>query len=111
MKQHRNARVGRQEIPEKTRRHAASPGTIPTCENPGVTRLGIEPSPPWWEASSLTAQPQRPLAPSKVGNDGVELARRLAGQELGGDLACEGQQLTLRQLHLEDGREARRPPE
>ncbi|KAJ8867383.1 hypothetical protein PR048_031184 [Dryococelus australis] len=31
-------------------------GTIPTCENP-VTRPGIEPGSPWWEASSLTAQP------------------------------------------------------
>ncbi|KAJ8870597.1 hypothetical protein PR048_029620 [Dryococelus australis] len=42
--------------PEKTRRPAASSGTIPTCENP-VTRPGIEPSSPWWEASVLTAQP------------------------------------------------------
>ncbi|KAJ8874980.1 hypothetical protein PR048_022870 [Dryococelus australis] len=29
---------GKQEIPEKTRRPAASSGTIPACENPGVTR-------------------------------------------------------------------------
>ncbi|KAJ8881441.1 hypothetical protein PR048_017922 [Dryococelus australis] len=34
---------GKQEIPEKLRRPAASSGTIPTCENPGVTRQGIEP--------------------------------------------------------------------
>ncbi|KAJ8866886.1 hypothetical protein PR048_032748 [Dryococelus australis] len=27
---------------------------------PGVTRQGIEPGSPWWEASSLTAQPPRP---------------------------------------------------
>ncbi|KAJ8865850.1 hypothetical protein PR048_033372 [Dryococelus australis] len=37
---------GKREIPEKTRRPAASSGTFPTCENP-VNRPG-------WEASSLT---------------------------------------------------------
>ncbi|KAJ8895310.1 hypothetical protein PR048_000635 [Dryococelus australis] len=31
-------------------------GTIPICENP-VTRPGIEPGSPWWEASVLIAQP------------------------------------------------------
>ncbi|KAJ8880513.1 hypothetical protein PR048_016983 [Dryococelus australis] len=45
---------GKWEIPEKTRR--PSSGTSPTCENP-VTRPGIEPGSPWWEASVLTAQP------------------------------------------------------
>ncbi|KAJ8879354.1 hypothetical protein PR048_019962 [Dryococelus australis] len=49
-----------EEIPEKTRRPAASSGTIPTCENP-VTRPGIEPGSPWWEASVLIAQPPQPL--------------------------------------------------
>ncbi|KAJ8880930.1 hypothetical protein PR048_017403 [Dryococelus australis] len=34
---------GKREIPEKTRRPAALSGTIPACENPGVTRPGIEP--------------------------------------------------------------------
>ncbi|KAJ8887812.1 hypothetical protein PR048_014030 [Dryococelus australis] len=33
----------KREIPEKTRRPAASPGMIPTCENPGATLPGIEP--------------------------------------------------------------------
>ncbi|KAJ8871194.1 hypothetical protein PR048_027500 [Dryococelus australis] len=47
------------EIPEKTRRPAASSGTIPTCGNPGVARPGIEPGSPRWEASRLTAQPPR----------------------------------------------------
>ncbi|KAJ8886131.1 hypothetical protein PR048_012340 [Dryococelus australis] len=47
--------TGETEIPEKTRRPVALPGTIPTCENM-VTRLGIEPSSPWWEASMLTTQ-------------------------------------------------------
>ncbi|KAJ8880545.1 hypothetical protein PR048_017015 [Dryococelus australis] len=51
---------GRREIPEKARRPAASSGTILTCENPGVTRPGLEPGLPWWEPSSLTAQPPRP---------------------------------------------------
>ncbi|KAJ8882734.1 hypothetical protein PR048_014547 [Dryococelus australis] len=51
---------GKRDIPEKIRRPAASSGTITTCENPGVTRTGVEPGPPWWEASSLTAQLPRP---------------------------------------------------
>ncbi|KAJ8866530.1 hypothetical protein PR048_032373 [Dryococelus australis] len=42
---------GEREIPEETRRPTASSGTIPTCENP-VTRPGIEPGSPWWEASA-----------------------------------------------------------
>ncbi|KAJ8870636.1 hypothetical protein PR048_029659 [Dryococelus australis] len=60
MEQRRNARRGKREIPEKTRRPAASSSTIATCENPGVTLPGIEPCSPWWEASSLTAQSPRP---------------------------------------------------
>ncbi|KAJ8871417.1 hypothetical protein PR048_027734 [Dryococelus australis] len=51
---------GKREINKKTRRPAASSSTIPTCENPGVTQPGIELVYPWWEASSLTAQPTRP---------------------------------------------------
>ncbi|KAJ8865636.1 hypothetical protein PR048_033156 [Dryococelus australis] len=45
----------------RTRRPAASSGTIATCENP-ATRPGIEPGSSWWKASSLTAQPPRPPA-------------------------------------------------
>ncbi|KAJ8897578.1 hypothetical protein PR048_002927 [Dryococelus australis] len=42
------------EIPEKTRRPVASPSTIPTYENPGMTRPGIvEPGWPRWEASRV----------------------------------------------------------
>ncbi|KAJ8887425.1 hypothetical protein PR048_013640 [Dryococelus australis] len=33
---------GKREIPVKTRLPAASSDTIPTCENPAVTRPGIE---------------------------------------------------------------------
>ncbi|KAJ8880787.1 hypothetical protein PR048_017258 [Dryococelus australis] len=51
---------GNREIPEKTRRTAASSRTIPTCENPGVTSPEIEPGSPGWEASSLTTIPPRP---------------------------------------------------
>ncbi|KAJ8876721.1 hypothetical protein PR048_021168 [Dryococelus australis] len=51
MEQRRNERRGKREIPEKTRRPAASSGTIPTCKNPGVARPGIEPGSPCWEAS------------------------------------------------------------
>ncbi|KAJ8870668.1 hypothetical protein PR048_029691 [Dryococelus australis] len=54
---------GKQEIPEKTRRPAASSGRTTTCENPGVTRPGIETDSPWWEACSLTAQPPWPPYP------------------------------------------------
>ncbi|KAJ8876002.1 hypothetical protein PR048_023910 [Dryococelus australis] len=46
---------GKLNIPEKNRRPAASSGTIPTCENPGVTRPGIESGSSCWEASRLTA--------------------------------------------------------
>ncbi|KAJ8883285.1 hypothetical protein PR048_015128 [Dryococelus australis] len=35
--------VSEEEIPEITRRPAPSSGSIPACENPGVTRRGIEP--------------------------------------------------------------------
>ncbi|KAJ8875096.1 hypothetical protein PR048_022987 [Dryococelus australis] len=52
---------GKREIPEKTRRPAASSGTIPTCKNPEVTRPGIETGSPGWETSALTAHPPRPL--------------------------------------------------
>ncbi|KAJ8881490.1 hypothetical protein PR048_017971 [Dryococelus australis] len=52
---------GKREILKKTHRPTASSSTIPTCENPVVTRSGIEPGSPWWEASRLTAQPPRPL--------------------------------------------------
>ncbi|KAJ8895710.1 hypothetical protein PR048_001047 [Dryococelus australis] len=48
------------EIPEKTSRPTVSSGMIPTCKGP-VTRPGIEPNSPWWEASRLTAQPPWPL--------------------------------------------------
>ncbi|KAJ8872625.1 hypothetical protein PR048_026233 [Dryococelus australis] len=41
-KMRRNARVGQTEDPEKTRRPAASSGTIPTCEDAGVVPPGIK---------------------------------------------------------------------
>ncbi|KAJ8894417.1 hypothetical protein PR048_007069 [Dryococelus australis] len=47
---------GKRDMPEKTRRPMVSSSTFPTCKNP-VTRPGIEPGSPWWEASILTAQP------------------------------------------------------
>ncbi|KAJ8894358.1 hypothetical protein PR048_006988 [Dryococelus australis] len=37
---------GKRKIPEKTRRPVASSGTIPSSENPGVNRPGIEPGSP-----------------------------------------------------------------
>ncbi|KAJ8891684.1 hypothetical protein PR048_004213 [Dryococelus australis] len=50
-----NARRGKQEIPKKTRRPAASSSPIPTCENHGVIPPGFEPGPPWWEANPPTS--------------------------------------------------------
>ncbi|KAJ8870066.1 hypothetical protein PR048_029077 [Dryococelus australis] len=51
---------GKREIPEKTRRPAASFGTIPKCKNLGATLSAIEPGLPWWKASALAATPPRP---------------------------------------------------
>ncbi|KAJ8885800.1 hypothetical protein PR048_012000 [Dryococelus australis] len=36
-------------------------GTVPSCENPCATLLGIEPGSPRWEASSLSTAPPRPV--------------------------------------------------
>ncbi|KAJ8883196.1 hypothetical protein PR048_015036 [Dryococelus australis] len=50
------------EIPEKTRRPAASSGTIPTRENPGATPPGIEPdraAVAWWTLAQLCPNCQR----------------------------------------------------
>ncbi|KAJ8870589.1 hypothetical protein PR048_029612 [Dryococelus australis] len=41
---------GNKDIPEKILRPAASPSTMPTCENLGATSPRIEPSSPRWEA-------------------------------------------------------------
>ncbi|KAJ8865794.1 hypothetical protein PR048_033316 [Dryococelus australis] len=60
----------KREIPEKAHRPTASSGTIPTFESP-VTRPGIEPGSPWWEASRLTSQPPLPLS---VSNNHLHLA-------------------------------------
>ncbi|KAJ8890410.1 hypothetical protein PR048_009918 [Dryococelus australis] len=43
---------GKREIPENTRRPAASSGTIPICKNPEATPPEIEPDSHRWEASS-----------------------------------------------------------
>ncbi|KAJ8872561.1 hypothetical protein PR048_026167 [Dryococelus australis] len=66
VEQRRNARVDGTGVPEKSRRPAASSGTIATCENLGATPPGIEPSSPKWEASSLTTRPPRPLLRKSV---------------------------------------------
>ncbi|KAJ8885847.1 hypothetical protein PR048_012053 [Dryococelus australis] len=51
---------GKREIPENTRRSAVSSSTIPTCENPGVTRPGIE-------LGVLFSHPNQPMAtPAKL---------------------------------------------
>ncbi|KAJ8894604.1 hypothetical protein PR048_007268, partial [Dryococelus australis] len=50
---------GKREVPEKTRQPAASPGTIPTYENPGAAPPGIEPGLPWWVETAVTTTPLR----------------------------------------------------
>ncbi|KAJ8870166.1 hypothetical protein PR048_029179 [Dryococelus australis] len=50
---------GKLEIPEKTRRPAASSATIPTCENTGATPPGVEPGSYRRKASALTTAPDR----------------------------------------------------
>ncbi|KAJ8877835.1 hypothetical protein PR048_022294 [Dryococelus australis] len=50
-------------IPERSRRPAASSGTIPTCEDPGAVPPGIGPGLGWCEAGDLTTTPPRPLRP------------------------------------------------
>ncbi|KAJ8865916.1 hypothetical protein PR048_033439 [Dryococelus australis] len=50
----------KRETPGKTRRLAASSGTIPKCENPG-----IDPGFPRWQASSLTIMPPLPQVACK----------------------------------------------
>ncbi|KAJ8866967.1 hypothetical protein PR048_032829 [Dryococelus australis] len=50
-------RQGKRETTEKIRRSVLMSGTILTCENPEMTRSGIEPGSPRWEAIRLTAQP------------------------------------------------------
>ncbi|KAJ8871559.1 hypothetical protein PR048_027885 [Dryococelus australis] len=50
---------GNGRCPRKPADQRYRPVPIPTCENP-VTRPGIEPGSPWWEASVLIAQPPWP---------------------------------------------------
>ncbi|KAJ8893539.1 hypothetical protein PR048_006137 [Dryococelus australis] len=52
---------GKREIREKTRRPVASFGTVPTCENPGATPPGNEPSLHRREESGLSLTPPQPL--------------------------------------------------
>ncbi|KAJ8872135.1 hypothetical protein PR048_025737 [Dryococelus australis] len=57
---------GKRVIPKKTRQPTQSSGTITISQN-AVTRLGIEPGSPWWEASVLIAQPPWPQRGRKEG--------------------------------------------
>ncbi|KAJ8877406.1 hypothetical protein PR048_021860 [Dryococelus australis] len=81
--------IGSQDLTVKSRLNlftslaGASSGTIPTCENPGVNRPGIEPGSPWWETSGLTAQP--PWAPRILQK--LEGSRARAAVVVGGSRA------------------------
>ncbi|KAJ8877679.1 hypothetical protein PR048_022134 [Dryococelus australis] len=66
---------GKGDIPEKTRRPAASSGTIFKCKNSGATNLGIEACLPTWEVSSLTTRPPRPR--KRAGNVFMSLNKKL----------------------------------
>ncbi|KAJ8888583.1 hypothetical protein PR048_008075 [Dryococelus australis] len=80
------------EVPEKTRRPTESSGTIPTCESP-VTRPGIEPGSPWWEASVLISQTPLYwlLAVNRASQAAVKSMRRAAGAlTAGGFGGCRG---------------------
>ncbi|KAJ8893493.1 hypothetical protein PR048_006091 [Dryococelus australis] len=65
---------GKLEIPEKTRRPAASSGTIPTCKNPGASPSGIEQGLQLW------------MKPECTNNCGVQLVgkrnREISGSVL-----------------------------
>ncbi|KAJ8877611.1 hypothetical protein PR048_022066 [Dryococelus australis] len=72
MEQRRTERVeGEREILEKTRRPAASSGHGFHLRKSGVNRPGIEHGSPWWQASSLTAQPPWPLLTTGVNNQRI----------------------------------------
>ncbi|KAJ8867571.1 hypothetical protein PR048_031373 [Dryococelus australis] len=57
--------------PTQSLRPAASSGTIPTCENPGVALPGIKPRSPWSEATSLATKPLRPQILSRRSGTGI----------------------------------------
>ncbi|KAJ8868728.1 hypothetical protein PR048_030267 [Dryococelus australis] len=57
---------GKREIPEQSRRPAASSDTIPLCENLEAIPPGNEPGSPWWEAGPLR---QTRLLPTERGGD------------------------------------------
>ncbi|KAJ8871240.1 hypothetical protein PR048_027546 [Dryococelus australis] len=56
------------EFNPRLHRSAASSGTISTSKYPGVTRSGIEPGSPRWEANSLTTTTPRPHDKIEVGH-------------------------------------------
>ncbi|KAJ8882796.1 hypothetical protein PR048_014610 [Dryococelus australis] len=76
MEQRRDARTGGTDIPEKTRRPAASSGTIATCESLGEARPGFEPGSPRWEGSQVHTCGQCPrgaaaTVPQKAFHEGL----------------------------------------
>ncbi|KAJ8878200.1 hypothetical protein PR048_022668 [Dryococelus australis] len=73
MEQRRNGRAGEREIPEKTRRPAASSCIIPKYEHSGTIPLGIEHCLSWWKASALLpATPPRPRSGCMCAHEGAE---------------------------------------
>ncbi|KAJ8876043.1 hypothetical protein PR048_023951 [Dryococelus australis] len=59
---------GKRNIPEITRRPAASSGMIPTCENTVATLSGIEPGSPCWEANRVDCRKYYNLVVGTKGN-------------------------------------------
>ncbi|KAJ8891249.1 hypothetical protein PR048_010765 [Dryococelus australis] len=62
---------GAGDIPEISRRPAASSGTIPTCENQGVARPGIERGSPAWETITPPLHHRGPYGMEWARNEGT----------------------------------------
>ncbi|KAJ8877927.1 hypothetical protein PR048_022386 [Dryococelus australis] len=69
-------KAGKREILEITRGPTASSGTIPTFEDPGMTRPGIELGSPGWKASRLPTTPLLPLVLRSEDGNTARHARR-----------------------------------
>ncbi|KAJ8877551.1 hypothetical protein PR048_022006 [Dryococelus australis] len=93
MKLRRNARAAKREIPEKTRRPAASSGTIPACENPGATPPRIESGSPQYKTTSVTTTSPRPPRESGDGDGARRLGSVfLVAQTVVDDVADSGKE-------------------
>ncbi|KAJ8874865.1 hypothetical protein PR048_022755, partial [Dryococelus australis] len=94
--------------PQETHRPAASSGTIPTCENMGVTRQGIEPGHSVWGLVSQSRLSHRHMSPRWSGdrNKGRGLTgnpRQNLLANFTSDLAADLAQSRLSHRHMSPG--------